>query len=169
MFRAAHSSVWFTSRAVVSHDGDRVQALEEHERDLRQAADAEHEDEDREEGELGHGVGAREQGIEQPRDEGRAPHEHPEQHAAGRGQREAAQRALERDPGFEQEIPAREEPAELQRDVLERRKEERAPQAAARGPLPGDQRDGDEHEPHWASPCQASSWARAARSRRSPA
>src|SRR3954452_20845639 len=56
-----------TARAVIGDDGHRVEALEEHERDLRQAAQAEDEDEDGEERELRYRVGAREERIEQSR------------------------------------------------------------------------------------------------------
>ena len=161
---AAHAA-----RALAGDDHDRIEALEEHQRHLRQAADAEGEDEDREEGELRHRVGAGEERIEQRGEPRRAAHQHADGHAGERREREAGERALQRDPGFEQRLGSREKQHQLAADLLQRRKENGVPQAAAADRFPPDKNCDDQKHRCEAPHCQASAFSRTRESRRSPA
>ena len=86
-------------------------------------------------------------GSSNRRDELRAAHHDAEQDAGHRGEREAAERARERGPCFGEQKGAREKKKhELLEDLDERRKEERAPQTAARRRFPKREGRGDENE-----------------------
>ena len=123
-------------RPVIGRDDHRKHAGEGDQQDLREVIDAEPEDEDRHERDLGRGKGERHQGIKRPVRPSRARHQQAREHAEHHGEREPSEGAIEAHQQRSDDLSLEQQNPKLLQHGGDGRQEQRPDQTGARDRLP---------------------------------